>query len=453
MAKDNLFLGFGRGKIGDVVFSRVGGQQVARARNRSPKNPQTPLQLLQRVVMKTTSVAYSLLQDICNHSFQGQQEGTPNQSRFAKLNVEYFRNFLDMEFYQAEPEEILSSAQANFNTKGSSVCMFNPYVVSEGTLGSLDSRFIKGISALVLPLVDAAVTESTLTYQNVVDALAVQRGDQLTFLQLSTPDLRDEYTYRGVFNSFKYARVILEPSDGDMSSLFIQNGAVNKPSSSNQGSIRIGFTAANDGNPAYLSFLLDGINQAAGTQFTAAGCTVILSRLGGGIWQRSSQSLAIRSSEWGEEGALISDVYERTLSDAVYSFMTGVGSSLYLNQSGSMLTTAAPSSGLQLYFRQVKDGYHLLVDNAGAVVLNTAQATDSVLIYKNNGEINVAESVDEASGLTAEDITQAVASWGSTILSFTYGTGGEATVVTYGGVDWVFLSGAYSAYPYVANWG
>lgn len=453
MAKDNLFLGFGRGKIGDVVFSRVGGQQVARARNRSPKNPQTPLQLLQRVVMKTTSVAYSLLQDICNHSFQGQQEGTPNQSRFAKLNVEYFRNFLDMEFYQAEPEEILSSAQANFNTKGSSVCMFNPYVVSEGTLGSLDSRFIKGISALVLPLVDAAVTESTLTYQNVVDALAVQRGDQLTFLQLSTPDLRDEYTYRGVFNSFKYARVILEPSDGDMSSLFIQNGAVNKPSSSNQGSIRIGFTAANDGNPAYLSFLLDGINQAAGTQFTAAGCTVILSRLGGGIWQRSSQSLAIRSSEWGEEGALISDVYERTLSDAVYSFMTGVGSSLYLNQSGSMLTASGQSQSGRLYFRNFVGDVQLLVDNEGRVVLNSAEPAASCLIYRNNGPIFVSEDIGDVEAFTVEQLQTTISSWGSTVLNYRYAGGEQATVVQYGGVDYAFIPGASASYPSVDDWG
>lgn len=452
MAKDNLFLGFGRGKIGDVVFSRVGGQQVARARNRSPKNPQTPLQLLQRVVMKTTSVAYSLLQDICNHSFQGHQEGTPNQSRFAKLNVEYFRNYLDMEFYQAEPEEILSSAQANFNTKGSSVCMFNPYVVSEGTLGSLDSRFIKGISALVLPLVDAAVTESTLTYQNVVDALAVQRADQLTFLQLSTPDLRDEYTYRGVFNSFKYARVILEPSDGDMSSLFIQNGAVNKPSSSNQGSIRIGFTAANDGNPAYLSFLLDGINQAAGTQFTAAGCTVILSRLGGGIWQRSSQSLAIRSTEWGEEGALISDVYERTLSDAVYSFMTGVGSSLYLNQSGSMLTASGQSQSGSLFFRSIKTNVWILVDNDGRVVLNLADPAFSALIFNVNGGIDVAESIDNVTQFTIEELRTAINDWGSVVIPFEYGYGGVATVVPYGGRDYIFLAGASSVYPTVAYW-
>ena len=47
MSKGNLFLGFGRGKVGVVVFSRLNGEQVTRARNRSPRKPKYPLQLLQ----------------------------------------------------------------------------------------------------------------------------------------------------------------------------------------------------------------------------------------------------------------------------------------------------------------------------------------------------------------------------------------------------------------------
>lgn len=46
--KGNLFLGMGRGSVGDVVFSRVNGQQTARARNRKPNNPRTQSQMVQR---------------------------------------------------------------------------------------------------------------------------------------------------------------------------------------------------------------------------------------------------------------------------------------------------------------------------------------------------------------------------------------------------------------------
>lgn len=48
MSKGNLFLGYARGSVGDVVMSRVKGQQVAKARNRKPANPKSKKQMTQR---------------------------------------------------------------------------------------------------------------------------------------------------------------------------------------------------------------------------------------------------------------------------------------------------------------------------------------------------------------------------------------------------------------------
>lgn len=48
MAKGNALLGYARGSVGDVTFSRVKGQQVSKARNRKPANPKTKRQMLQR---------------------------------------------------------------------------------------------------------------------------------------------------------------------------------------------------------------------------------------------------------------------------------------------------------------------------------------------------------------------------------------------------------------------
>lgn len=45
MAKGNMILGYLRGAIGDIVFWRAKGQQMARARNRAPANPRTELQI------------------------------------------------------------------------------------------------------------------------------------------------------------------------------------------------------------------------------------------------------------------------------------------------------------------------------------------------------------------------------------------------------------------------
>lgn len=332
MGKDNLFLGFGRGKLGDVVFSRTNGEQVFRARNRSPKNPRTALQLTQRVVMKTVSLGYSLLQDICNHSFQGLQEGTMNQSRFAKLNVQKIRAQISREYPDWNEQDLLSSSLSNFSPKSGSLAVYRDFQVSEGSLPTMDCVFDNSAFCLQFPVAEEALTAATLTYAQVATGLGLQRGDQITFLQLSIDDTESEEEVFE-FNSFRYARIILEPSDGDMSSPFFNDGAINKPNPSNEGSVALTFTPAASSKPDYFTFLLDGIVAAAGNINSSAAAAVIASRLSGGIWQRSTQSLVLRPSDVAVTGHLSWDHSVGYLGDAIQSFMTSKNSSLYLNQS------------------------------------------------------------------------------------------------------------------------
>lgn len=94
MAKDNLFLGFGRGKVGDVVFYRRDGQQIARARNRAPRNPNTFRQQLQRAVSANVQRLYSAGMQVFNHSFEGYKVGEGNQRVFVKRNMDKLRSLL-----------------------------------------------------------------------------------------------------------------------------------------------------------------------------------------------------------------------------------------------------------------------------------------------------------------------------------------------------------------------
>lgn len=94
MAKDNLFLGFGRGKVGDVVFYRRDGQQIARARNRAPRNPNTFKQQLQRAVSANVQRLYSTGMQVFNHSFEGYKVGEGNQRVFVKKNMDKLRSLL-----------------------------------------------------------------------------------------------------------------------------------------------------------------------------------------------------------------------------------------------------------------------------------------------------------------------------------------------------------------------
>lgn len=91
MAKGNLFLGMGRGKVGDVVFYRMNGQQMARVRNRTPKNPRSNEQLYQRAVIASVMKAYSQGKEIFDHSFQNYTIGEGNMRRFNSVNARILR--------------------------------------------------------------------------------------------------------------------------------------------------------------------------------------------------------------------------------------------------------------------------------------------------------------------------------------------------------------------------
>lgn len=332
MSKGNLFLGFGRGKVGDVVFTRIAGEQVTRARNRSPKNPQTPIQLLQRVCMKTAALGYSMLQDICNHSFQGRQEGTECQSRFITLNVAKFRANLQTIIDAGDPEEILLGTDSNYSSKSSTQAEFMPFIVSEGTMQALNVGFHHGRPYLLAGGQLHTKNPQEVTYQDIVDSLGLQIGDQLTFMWCTIDDLHNTSPSVSQFNGFAYARVILEPSDGDMTSLFLNGSSVNKPNVRNEGEISLYITPDVDLQVTRLGFLNPVGVMDAGHVNSFAGSSVIASRMAGGVWLRSPQSLVLRSYTVGESGALTWDHGTDYLGDAVSSYMTSQSSSLYLNQ-------------------------------------------------------------------------------------------------------------------------
>ena len=130
MAKGNMLLGYARGKVGDLVFTRVDGEQVSRPRNRHPYNPRTNKQLVQRAIMATVMSAYSAGREIFDHSFQGYGVGAGCQRRFLSLNANALRTQLAADYENATPEEALAKVTApKVQTP-----IPNQYIVSEGSL-------------------------------------------------------------------------------------------------------------------------------------------------------------------------------------------------------------------------------------------------------------------------------------------------------------------------------
>lgn len=130
MAKNNLFLGMAKGKIGDVVFYRRNGEQISRSRNRQPANPKTVGQQYQRAIMATVLRAYSAGKAIFDHSFQTVKFGVDSQSHFLKINLNKLRG--------AVSNDIASGASAATSVgrvvaPGITSPVPFSYIISEGT--------------------------------------------------------------------------------------------------------------------------------------------------------------------------------------------------------------------------------------------------------------------------------------------------------------------------------
>lgn len=324
MSKGNLFLGTASGKVGDVVFSRQGGEQITRVRNRSPKNPQTPLQMAQRVIMSTVGKAYSLMAPIADHAFQGRAEGTQCQSRFTELNIALLRRAAADALNDGSAEAIITSQATNFNGKGDSLVALNPFIISEGSLPSPRLLATDGGVGIRLGI---TTTTSTVTYGDIINALGAQRGDQLTIVMVTT-DNSDAGVDAGFANGFHFCRIILDPSEGDLTTPFLQTPGqedpyyyVNKPNAKNEG--RAIFVIAPGTNESLLFPAVDGISVGT-TQYSEGAIGAILSRKSGEQWQRSTSSLVLYTAGF--------DTQIHYLGDAVMSYMTEAGSSLYLNQ-------------------------------------------------------------------------------------------------------------------------
>lgn len=130
MAKGNLFQGMGRGKVGDVVFSRLNGEQISRVRNRHPKNPRSNSQLFQRAIMATVMQAYSAGKAIFDHSFEGYAVGAQNQRRFLSLNAKMLRQLVATDINTPIPT---NSQKARVVAPGVSAPVANPFIISRGS--------------------------------------------------------------------------------------------------------------------------------------------------------------------------------------------------------------------------------------------------------------------------------------------------------------------------------
>lgn len=177
MAKGNLLLGMGRGKLGDVVLYRQNGQQMSRPRVRVVKNPRTSGQQIQRMIQATIAYAYAGLKTIVDHSFEGVQYGGKSMNYFMKRNMDALRS-------QVIAADNGVDISARFAAPNIRVLYPNEYVVSNGSL----PPFAKATGNIVDPVSLApglsfpyALLQNA-TLEDLMAVLGASAGEQLTFL-------------------------------------------------------------------------------------------------------------------------------------------------------------------------------------------------------------------------------------------------------------------------------
>ena len=310
-----MLLGHARGKVGSLVFSRQNGKQVTRAKAETVRNPQTEKQIVQRIILNTISQAYSRMAAITDHSFEGKSNPSENMAAFMKRNMNELRSKISRAVDAGNSFEEIT----NFAPIGTSNFVYNPLVISMGALPKIPVISVtSGTGAKT-----GAVTANT--YQAVIDAFGLQRGDQLTFVNIVEDAQGNKYFY--------YSRVIMNPVDAEgnnlpLSTEFINQGAIVSPSPKNEGQF------------AALNFDTTGITFAVGNKTVKAAAVIVSREKGDGSYARSEATLVL------DENAIDESVDMCTLQDAIDQFQengVGLDNSKYLNNASSKGSAASGS--------------------------------------------------------------------------------------------------------------
>ena len=291
------------------------------ASSRRVKNPKTNAQTVQRILMKVVVMAYTMLKDICNHSFEGFTNGLQCMNKFKKLNLKYLR-------------ERASTLQA----LGQSLSQFfqfiplqsekwSPYaiIISQGHLPEIDVA-IDATQGHV-----AYVNSPSRSYADLINTWGLQRGDQLTFVTVQKRQGKYEVNY---------ARIVLNPRNADGSGAPMTTEIVNSEGE---------FPCSNWKNHLNFSsfeFDTDHFNFVLGRGGDVVAAGIIVSRKDrSGGWFRSNCQLVLNEAGFGSDLCSLAQAVEHSY--AAYDI--DLESEFYLNNAGTSGTgtteESTPSGG------------------------------------------------------------------------------------------------------------
>lgn len=195
MAKHSMLMGTARGKLGNMVLSRVDGVQITRAYNPIVSNPKTVGQATQRAIFATISYMAAVLTAVIDNSFDGFKNGRKSRQAFVKKNLDYVRS------------KLLAGEKVYLLPKGEKLPVPADLIVSDGKLApspvsnmTIDSGIYGAIDIVPYTNTDSNSILRLVDLQSWCPD--IKPGSQLTFVSIQGDG--DRYNMTA-----KFARIVL----------------------------------------------------------------------------------------------------------------------------------------------------------------------------------------------------------------------------------------------------
>lgn len=222
MAKSSSFFGLRRGSTKSLTFSVMDGRQITKDRVTEVKNPRTIMQMNQRCLIKTISLAYSSMKSIVDHSFEGYTYGSQSMRRFSSVN-----------FPLVKAASYAAQSVFGFASYKDSTPNMGQFKISEGSLSApQENAFAISFTDNKMNL---AVASEATDVEQLVSALGVAKGDIVTTCALvQDKDLNAR---------FVWVRLIIPADAAALADVQVESNAPKSVTANNGISVAVQFTS------------------------------------------------------------------------------------------------------------------------------------------------------------------------------------------------------------------
>lgn len=222
MAKSSSFFGLRRGSTKSLTFSVMDGRQITKDRVTEVKNPRTIMQMNQRCLIKTISLAYSSMKSIVDHSFEGYTYGSQSMRRFSSVN-----------FPLVKAASYATLSVFGFASYKDSTPNMGQFKISEGSLSApQENAFAVSFADNKMNL---AVASEATDVEQLVSALGVAKGDIVTTCAL----VQD----KDMNARFVWIRLIIPAAAAALADVQVESNAPTSVNAKNGISVAVQFTS------------------------------------------------------------------------------------------------------------------------------------------------------------------------------------------------------------------